>query len=496
MAESLDILFVNPNGKKKAYGCLGNTLSAIEPPWWCGLKAAVARENGFSVKILDAEAENLSPEDTAKRIAKESPLLVEIVVMGINPSASSTPKMTAVRELLTSLKEIYPEANTLLSGLHPSAVPDKTLEEGAKFVCVGEGFDTTLKLIETLKKGEKDYKINGLWYKDNGSVISNPPSVPLKNLDDLPFIAWDLMPMDKYRAHNWHCFQDIDHRSPYGVIYTSLGCPYNCSYCNIHALYGRPGIRYRNIEKVVQEIGILTGEYKIKNIKIIDELFVLREDRVKEFCNLIIDHGYDLNMWAYARVDTVNESILEKMKPAGINWLCYGFESASSKVREGVEKRYEQERIEKTVEITRRHEINILGNFIFGLPDDDHKSMRETLDMAKRFNFEYVNFYVAVAYPGSKLYEEAVAKGVPLPKDWYAYSQYSEDLIPLPTKYLTPAEVLRFRDNAFIEYFSNPKYLEMIEKKFGSKVVEHIKEMLKYRIKRRLLLNDNFENAF
>ena len=184
-------------------------------------------------------------------------------------------------------------------------------------------------------------------------------------------------------------------------------------------------------------------------------------------------------------MDTVSEPMLKKMKQAGINWLCYGFESASSRVRGGVAKKTEQEVTRKAIEMTQAAGIYILANFIFGLPDDDLETMQATLDMAKEYNFEYVNFYMAMAYPGSQLYRDAVEQGVKLPETWHGYGQFSEDALPLPTKYLSPAEVMRFRDNAFREYFSNPGYLEMIRQKFGQEIVEHIGDMLKNKIKRK-----------
>jgi len=292
--------------------------------------------------------------------------------------------------------------------------------------------------------------------------------------------------MDKYRAHNWHCFGNIDERKPYAVIYTSLGCPFNCTYCNIHALYsGKPGIRYRNPEKVVEEIDFLVKNYKVRNIKIIDELFALKKERDMHICDLIIQGGYDLNMWAYARVDTVSEPMLKKMKQAGINWLAYGFESASDLVRRGVGKKTAQETIKRAVEMTHAAGIYIIANFIFGLPDDTFETMQETLDMAKEFNFEYVNFYTAMAYPGSRLYEDALRDGIRLPEKWHGYAQLSEETLPMPSKYLSSADILRFRDNAFNEYFSNPRYLESIREKFGQKTVEHIEEMLTYKINRK-----------
>ena len=126
-----------------------------------------------------------------------------------------------------------------------------------------------------------------------------------------------------------------------------------------------------------------------------------------------------------------------------------------------------------------------MANFIFGLPDDDLETMQETLDMAKEYNFEYVNFYMAMAYPGSQLYNDAVKQGIKLPGTWHGYGQLTSETLPMPTKYLSAAEVMRFRDNAFQDYFSNPKYLEMVRQKFGSKVVEHIQDMLKLKIQRK-----------
>jgi len=488
MVQQLDLLLINPGARDQVYGNLGLSLSGIEPPLWCSLIAGFIRENGYSVKILDAEAENWSPQRSAEKIAEQNPLLAAVIVLGSNPSAASTPKMTATGKILRSLKTTAPEIKTLLGGLHPSALPERTLvEEDVNFVCQGEGFHTILGLLKLLKseREPRKFRINGLWYKNKEKVFSNPMSSPIKNLDELPFAAWDLLPMEKYRAHNWHCFNNLNDRGHYGVIYTSLGCPFTCNYCNIHALYGKPGIRFRSPEKVVEEIDLLVNTYHIRNLKIIDELFVLNEDRVNKICDLIIKRDYSLNIWVYARVDTVHESLMKTMKHAGINWLAFGIESASKTVRDGVTKRFNQKTIRKAIEITRSADINIMGNFIFGLPDDTLQTMQETLDLAKEMNLEYINFYTAMAYPGSKLYFEAIQQGIKLPEHWHGFAQYGEDTLPMPTKYLSSGEVLRFRDRAFKEYLSNPQYLKMIRRKFGVEVEEHIKEMLNHSIRRK-----------
>ena len=484
------MLLVNPSNQKQMYGKLGASLAACEPPIWTVLLAAFIREKGYSVAIMDADAERWTPEYTSDKVLEYNPMLVGISAIGANPSASSTPKMSAISRLLKNLNAKVANMKTFLYGIHPSALPEKTLmEEAVDFICRGECFHTVPMLVDALKFNDRKYEIEGLWYRRGEQIISNGWGKLIEDIDELPFAAWDLLPMQLYRAHNWHCFRNLRKRQPYAVIYTSLGCPYNCTYCNISALYnGKPGIRFRSPQRVVEEIDFLVRQYNVKNIKILDELFVLKEDRVLEFCDLIIERGYELNIWAYARVDTVNEKVLKKLKQAGVNWLCFGIESGSKVVRDGVHKgKFAQEAITNAIEMTRKAGIYVIGNYMFGLPDDDLATMRATLDLAKDLNCEYANFYSTMAYPGSQLYEESIAKGIAMPDNWIGFSQLSEETFPLPTKYISNVEVLLFRDQAFQEYFSNPQYLEMIEEKFGVEVVQHINEMLRHKLHRKLL---------
>ena len=179
--------------------------------------------------------------------------------------------------------------------------------------------------------------------------------------------------------------------------------------------------------------------------------------------------------------------MVEKLKRAGVSWLAFGIEAASERVRDDVEKGFDQNDIAKTIGKVRAAGINVIGNFIFGLPEDDLPSMQATLDLALDLNCEFANFYVAMAYPGSQLYNDALRKGWPLPETWNGYSQHAVDTLPLPTKYLSAAQVLRFRDDAFQFYFKNPNYLTMISRKFGPETAAHIREMASYKLERRYL---------
>jgi len=484
-----DVVLIKANNQEKIFQKLSRDFSGIEPPLWIILTAAFLREKGFSVAVIDAEAENLSVKETVAKVLELTPLLTSVIVSGTNPSAS-TINMPGAGILLRELKNAAPDLACAIGGLHPSALPMRTMEEeAADFLFEGEGFYSHAELIEALKSGSQigdDFKIKGLWYRKNGNIMSNPRVENVSDLDTLPMPAWDLLPMQKYRAHNWHCFANPDERNPYAVIYTSLGCPFRCSFCCIHAIFGGTGIRYRSADKVAEEIDFLVRTYNVKNIKLLDEMFAMNWSHVERICDAIINLGYELNIWVYGRIDTVKPYMLGKMKKAGINWIAYGIESANRKVLNGVVKgRFDKEKIREVIRATHDAGIEVVANFIFGLPDDDMSTMQETLDLAKELNCAYANFYCAMAYPGSQLYEQAVVNNIPLPSSWSGYSQFSEDSYPLATKYLSGGEVLRFRDKAFMEYYTNPVYLDRIRKRFGEKAVENIKQMCSVQLKRK-----------
>jgi radical SAM superfamily enzyme YgiQ (UPF0313 family) len=494
----VDLVLVNPGGRSQIYQSLGATLTAIEPPVWAGLMATFVRQRGFSVIIVDAEADNLTAEQAGEQIATLKPVLAAVVVYGHQPSAS-TQNMPAASAVCTAIKRRARNLPTLLVGGHVAALPERTLrEEEADFVCSGEGPYTVVELLEVLKTGGSDWgKVRGLVYRDGEATAATPPAPLVQDLDrEMPGIAWDLLPFNKYRAHNWHCFGHLE-REPYVSLYTTLGCPYHCSFCCIQAPFktgeGVLGLkesvnsyRFWNPRVVVDQLGMLVERYGVRNVKFADEMFVLNMQHVSGICDLLIERGYGLNIWAYARVDTVRgEHTVEKLKRAGFNWLAFGIESASERVRKDVDKGFKQDLIFKTIERVRAAGINVIANFIFGLPEDDLASMQETLDMAIQLNCEFANFYCAMAYPGSQLYTSALKDGLPLPKQWSGYSQHSVDTLPLPTRYLSAAEVLRFRDHAFREYFANPKYLEMVGGKFGPETVDHIRTMVSHRLVRQ-----------
>jgi radical SAM superfamily enzyme YgiQ (UPF0313 family) len=498
----LDLLLINPGGRDLIYQDLGEELTAVEPPLWCRLIAGYALDRGYSVQIIDSEAENKGPEAVARQVAELKPRLVGMVVFGHQPSAS-TQQMTAAGETCRAIKTASPRQKIIIAGGHVAALPERTMhEEAVDFGCNGEGPATICQLLEALSAAEPDFsKVEGLVWWDGHpfrQVRNNPKAPLIKDVDaDLHGNAWHLLLMSRYRAHNWQCFGDLTSRKPYASIYTSLGCPYQCTFCCINAPFGVNRYRMRNADRVVEEIDLLYHTYGVKTYKIIDEMFVLNDRHVTGICELLAAKPYapELNIWAYARVDTVKPARLNLLRAAGIRWLALGIESGSEHVRDGAEKSLDSEDILAIVNEVRKAGINVIGNFIFGLPDDDLVSMRETLTLAKNLNCEFANFYSAMAYPGSRLYDLAIKNNWELPSEWSAFSQHSYDCQPLRTERVPAAEVLRFRDDAFLEYFGDEKYLDMVSEKFGAETRRHIESMSSVRLRRKLLEEQGAETV-
>jgi anaerobic magnesium-protoporphyrin IX monomethyl ester cyclase len=507
MNRPLDVLFVNADSSAAAYQALAKDFAAIEPPTWSLLLAQSCRAKGFGVAILDATAEHLTHEQTVQRIAEAKPRLACFVVYGQNPNSGTT-NMIGNTECAALLKVGHPEIPSCFVGSHTSALPMEVLSlPFVDFVLLNEGVYALHNLLQTDLRTDLD-KVSGIGHKSHGRPTLNAPErvVPHDRMDiDMPGYAWDLLPyrekpLDLYRAHFWHAEFSHEKRTPFAAIYTSLGCKFKCDFCMINIVN-----RVDNAEGVVSanspnmrfwSPGLILGELEklasmgVETLRISDEMFFLNKNYYEPLVTGIAERGLDFRMWAYARVDTVRPQYLEAFQKAGINWLALGIEAGSQMVRQEVSKgSFKDVNIREIVKTTRATGMNVISNYIFGFPDDTMETMQQTLDLSLELCTEMANMYPCQALPGSPLYRDAIQNGWALPDSYAGYAFLSYETQPLPTKHVSAADVVRFRDEAWQTYFTYKPYLDLVEKKFGAQERRNVEEMAAIRLRRKLLGN-------
>jgi len=505
MTKPLDVLFVNADNAAAAYQGLAATYSAIEPPTWSLLLAQSCRAKGYGVAILDATAEGLTHEQAVTRIAEMTPRLVCFVIYGQNPNSGTT-NMIGNTACCQLLKDEHPEMVTCFVGSHTSALPLQVLSlPYVDLVLLNEGVYALHNLLKTNLRAGLD-KVNGIGHKSGSGPSLNPPErvVPQELMDvDLPGYAWDLLPyrekpLDLYRAHFWHAEYSHEKRSPFAALYTSLGCRFKCDFCMINIVNrvdNNEGIvsahsanmRYWSTDFILKEFEKLCA-MGVETIRISDEMFFLDKRYYEPLLHGILDRQLKIRTWSYARVDTVRPAYLELFQKAGVGWLGLGIEAANQTIRREVSKgSFEEVNIRQVVKSIQASGINVGANYIFGFPEDTIESMQQTLDLSLELCTEFANFYPCQALPGSPLYNTALANGWKLPADYAGYAFLSYECQPLPTRHISAADVLRFRDQAWHTYFSNPNYLKLVETKFGTQERINVEKLSEIKLSRKLL---------
>jgi radical SAM superfamily enzyme YgiQ (UPF0313 family) len=451
---------------------------------------------------LDVNAERLSNNEAADRVLASNPRLVVFVVYGQNVNAG-TVSMSGAVKLSTLLKEKNPSILISYIGSYVQALPRKALidEPSIDFLFTNEGVFSLLQILSHKNiSAEVIRETTGICFRDeDGKPTLTEPGqiVPSEKLDlVLPGYAWDLLPfknrpLDLYRSPLWHAEYRDEYRTPYAAIQTSLGCNFGCSFCMINILNrsdneeigvasSYKGMRFWSTDFILRQIDIL-NELGVRTIRIVDEMFLLYKKHYLPLCESLAkrDYAKDLRMWSYSRVDTVtNPEFLRVVRSAGIRWLCLGIESANRNVRLEVSKgKFQDVDIRKVVDQVHEAGIEVMANYMVGLPGDTSETMRATLELSKELCTSGWNMYAAMALPGSELYKKAIDEGKVLPQTYSGYSFHSRDTLPLGTVNVTPSEALKFRDEAFLDYHLNPNFLTRIERNFGENAVLAIRSI-------------------
>ncbi|MFC1524879.1 B12-binding domain-containing radical SAM protein [Planctomycetota bacterium] len=357
---------------------------------------AVLRQHGYRCKLIDANALGLSLEETTNRILESSPNYLGIT--------SPTMLISIAAEIAKRVKEKNSDIVTIVGGPHITAVPKETMDlyPNIDIGVLGEGEITILELLEALKTKSSLHSVKGIIFRDSGIVKMTTPRHFIKELDTIPFPAWDMLP-DLLKLYQQSAARIG--RLPNISIITSRGCPFKCIFC-ARNVFGNV-TRAHSADYLIKMIKYLKTQYKIKSISFEDENFVIYRKRLVEFCNHLINEKLDITWDCASNMNAVNPEILALMKKAGCWQINYGMESGSQRILDFIKKGTTITKIKEALTMTKRARIQTKGYFIIGHPTETLESIQETIDFIKRIDLDIFQMSFMVPFPGTELYDIA-----------------------------------------------------------------------------------------
>ena len=434
----MKITFLNPPQTNSKYKFLG----VVAPSLGIGYMAAVSEENGYDVDVLDASALELTFDEIGEEILKRKPDIVSISAL--------TPTIGVALDSADKIKQVKPDTVVVLGGYHPTFEYKSVLAEPSVDVVVrGEGEYTLLELVQTIEIGGDLSCVKGLAFhdKDDNSLVLTPDRPIIQNLDELPFPAFHLFPMEKYRILNI--------TTNVATIITTRGCPMQCSFCSSAALHGNH-LRRRSYENVCDEIELRLKDQNIDTIAFMDDTFTLNKKFVRNFCEEI--QRRNLKFWwgCTSRVDTLDEELLQMMKDAGCITIFIGVESADQQMLEKMNKNITVSKTERAFKLARKVGIRTIASCVIGMPEDTKKTIKQTIDFVKKLNTNYALYSLATPYPGTRFYNETFKKNLIKINDWSKFTLLNP---VLKTIDCSSKELRSIQKKAFIKFYLRPNYL-------------------------------------
>jgi anaerobic magnesium-protoporphyrin IX monomethyl ester cyclase len=410
--------------------------------------AAVLESSGHNVKILDMPALKLS-ELSAETILQEKPDIIGITAM--------TPTLNAALAVAKKVKETSNNTLVALGGPHATVLPEETLEKAydLDFVIRGEGEQTFADLVNHLQGNKTGLeKVSGLTYRKEECVRSNDYRSLIADLDTLPFPAFHLLPLDKYRIH-----PPFGRRKPILPIITSRGCPYRCLFCS-KSVFGKK-YRVNSPNYVISEIQSLIERFGVREIKFYDDSFTLNRKRVLEICRLLKENKIDIQWTCETRVNLVDRDLLDVMKEAGCYMIEYGVESGVQDILNTLKKDVTVNQVHDSFKLTHDAGIETVAYFMIGSPGESVRTIEETISFSKKLDPDFAQFSIATPFPGTELYELALESGQ-VPNSWNGYVYADLESVDNPSfnsKLLSRAELGSLNKKAYMAFYLRWRYL-------------------------------------
>lgn len=361
---------------------------------------AALQEAGHHVEVIDMDVLNLSKEGYFRELKERN---YNYLCAGGMITAWNFIVQTA-----NLLKEIKPHVKMIVGGGIVNSTPKSLVSHSKVDVgVIGDGEEAIIDIINTIENGQSLSQVAGIVYKEGDRVIQTHHREYHRHLDDLPFPAWELFNVGEHYVKYQSASFFYSNRQ--ADVYTTRGCPFQCTFC-----YTDKKVRQRSIPNVIEEIKELKRRYKIRHLRLADDLFVVRKNYTIEFCEAMIKNNLKLTWSATGRCNIITKELLTLYKRAGCTILGLGIESGSDAVLKRMKKNQTPEQIINAVKMCREVGIRPGGSFILGLPGETKETVKETLALYKTINLyrSHANrFFFATPYPGTSLYREMVEKG-------------------------------------------------------------------------------------
>jgi len=442
---NLNILLVQPSkhgGVESLFTFHKHDGLGHKPPLGIMTLATYLISRGFrNTRCLDARLENLSPEQTATRVAALKPDLVGFSVW--------TDFWYPTWETIRLTRGKLPECKIILGGPHCLVYPREALEySDADYLVAGDGEDTLIGLLDGLSSGRPAADLPGLWRKEGTRII--PPATAIAVVDDLDRIPnpdRTLLPHEEYSS----ILNPNDYET---TMVTSRGCPHRCVFCKMHA----QEVHARSAEQVIREFREIAS-LGISDVQVYDDTFTWSRKRVIDICTGILDSGIRIRWAIRDRVDKADPEVYELLKAAGCHRIHFGVESGSEPILRASGKGITLEQADCAIRLANRVGFTTLAYYMFGFLDETYADALKTIHVATAMPSDYAVFAVLIPYPGTSLYQTALEQGI-IPRDFWL--EFTKKPVPdfrvphLIEQHMDRKTLISLKDKALRRFYFRP----------------------------------------
>ena len=450
----MKVIIANPPWPGEGYGTRSNIRwphrrgdKVLTFPIYLAYAVSILEKEGYEVIGLDAVDLEEGIPKFVKRVKREQPSLILL--------ETSTPSILHDIETAKRIKREV-GCKVVLCGSHVTYYAADIIQDFSfiDFILKGE-FDFSIKDLCKAIEGKKSFKeVSGLVYRSMSGIAINPIT-HVENVDELPYPDRKQFKIENYQ-------QAFFGGKRTGLVISSRGCPYHCTFCLWpETLYGHKH-RQRNPKNVINEIEHLVKNYGVDEIYFDDDTFIIKKQWIIVFCNELMNRKLNLPWLCMGRVNTVDYEILKLMKNAGCQEIFYGFESGSQDILNDSNKAITKDQVLKAVRLTQKAGIRATGSFVIGLPNENKSTIKETIDFAIKLHADYVQFTIAAPFPGTQLFEQVKNAGLLEYNSWEDFDGCHGPI--LRTKSLTKDELVGLQKKMYKQYyFSIPVIIQNLK---------------------------------